>query len=67
MSVNCPQYETYEEATAHLHEYAKEYSLRREDDSMYEVFLSAHLPMEAFGGKWVIALKPGHEPFTFVD
>ena len=67
MSVNCPQYDTYEEATAHLHAYAKEYALRKEDEGLYEVFLNAHLPVEAFGGKWVIALRPEHQPLSFVD
>ena len=67
MSTNCPQYDSYEEATAHLHEYAKQYANRKEDESMYETFLNAHSPVEVFGGKWVVALKPGLMPFTFVD
>jgi hypothetical protein len=67
MTVNCPSYETYEEATAHLHEYAQQYADKKEDESLYEVFLNAHLPMEIFQGKWVVALRPGHMPFTFSD
>ena len=66
MSINCPQYDTYEEAFAHLHEYARKYAERKEDDSQYEIFLESHSPIEAFQGKWVIALKPGNQPFTFV-
>jgi hypothetical protein len=66
MSVNCPQYETYEEALAHLHEYALQYAKRKEDDTQYEVFLEAHSPIEVFGGKWVVSLKEGHQPVSFV-
>ena len=67
MSVNCPQYDTYEEATAHLHEYAQQYAKKKEDDSKYEEFLNAHIPIEVFQGKWVVALRPGLMPFTFAD
>jgi hypothetical protein len=67
MSTNCPQYETYEEALAHLHAYAKQYAERKEDDSQYEIFLEAHSPTEVFQGKWVLALKPGHMPLSFVN
>lgn len=67
MTVNCPSYETYEEAAAHLHAYAQQYADKKEDESLYEVFLTAHLPTEVFQGKWVVALRPGHMPFTFSD
>jgi hypothetical protein len=67
MSTNCPAYATYEEALAHLHEYARQYAEKREDEGQYETFLSAHSPTEVFGDKWVIALKPNFHPFTFVD
>ena len=67
MSVNCPTYETYEEALAHIHEYAQQYAKRKEDESQYETFLEAHTPTEVFQGKWVVALKPGHLPMTFAD
>ena len=46
MSINCPQYDTYEEALAHLHRYAQQYAERKEDDSQYESFLEAHTPTE---------------------
>lgn len=67
MSTNCPTYDTYEEALAHIHEYARQYAEKREDEEQYEIFLSAHAPIEAFGDKWVIALKQGYQPFTFAD
>ena len=67
MSTNCPSYDTYEEATAHLHEYAKQYSEKKEDESSFEAFLEAHQTVEVSDGKWVVALKPGIMPFTFVD
>jgi hypothetical protein len=67
MSTNCPSYDTIEEATAHLHEYAKQYAEKKGDQSLIETFLEAHQPTEIFQGKWVVALKPGLMPFTFVD
>jgi hypothetical protein len=66
MSINCPQYDSYEEALAYLHAYAQQYADRKEDDSQYEIFLEAHSPTEVFQGKWVVALKPGHMPMSFV-
>ena len=67
MSTNCPEYDTYEEALAHIHKYAQMYAEKKEDDAQYEIFLEAHMPTEVFQGKWVIALKPGHMPMSFVD
>jgi hypothetical protein len=63
---DAPQsWETEEEATAALYEYAKFYAEREEDPSQFEKFLEGHQVIEILQGKYVLALKPGQMPFTY--
>ena len=58
-------WETNEEATAALHEYARQFAERSETESDYERFLDGHFIIELEPGVFSVALKAGESPFTF--
>ena len=58
-------WETEEEATAAMYEYARQFSERSEDESAHQMFLDSHLVLEVQQGVFAVALKSGENPFTF--
>jgi hypothetical protein len=59
-------WETTEEATAALYEYASRYAQREEDESLAEEFIEGHQVLEIQQGTFVLALKAGRMPFSYV-
>lgn len=58
-------WETQEEATAALHEYARQFSEKTKVENDYDRFLDCHSVLEIKQGEYVVALKAGENPFTF--
>lgn len=58
-------WQTQEEALAALHAYAQQFASQAEDEEQYELFLSGHQIVEISPEQFVLALKPGHSPFTY--
>jgi len=65
MTTEAQFWETKEEATAALHEYARQYAERSEIESDYQRFLDGHFVLEIQQGSFSLALKAGESPFTF--
>ena len=58
-------WETNEEATAALHEYARQFAERTENESDHQRFLDGHFVIELAPGVYSVALAQGESPFTF--